>query len=327
MRDILGLLLLCSILSIACTEKVKFNTQGDLPLVFTIDEEGYYNLKYITPSLDQNKIDVLFFIDTSGSMTYEQEQIGNRLSSFTSQFSGTDWRIALSTTNITNDAYPGSHGSLINMNGFNYITPSTPNSSTLFKDHLKRPISCSADCNDHERGIYNAALAVLNPNSRHFFRDYSHVHFVFVSDEDENSNGQNLETYDQPQNLVQMVQGTLRPLSFTAHSIINRPDDIDCLASHGNSYGNVYKSVADLTQGVVGDVCAADYSAQLSEISTKIFKKTSSFDLPCKPNQSDMEISFTDPNISSSWNIVGKNLIFEPALPVGSEVNVKFKCE
>ena len=73
---------------------------------------------YTVPEIQTNKVDILFLVDTSGSMSSIQDQIGSRFSSFiqvmTSSNNIIDWQIAITSTNMQAINGPeGSRGQLV----------------------------------------------------------------------------------------------------------------------------------------------------------------------------------------------------------------------
>ncbi len=50
-----------------------------------------------------NKVDVLFVVDSSGSMANERAALGSRLANFTSGLVGLDWQICVTSTDPTRE--------------------------------------------------------------------------------------------------------------------------------------------------------------------------------------------------------------------------------
>ena len=105
--------------------------------------------------------------------------------------------------------------------------------------------------------------------NRDCFRANTPLNVVFLTDEDENNDGQNLDSISQPANLVNTARATLGNVPFMVHAIIayNNPS---CYQSEGNERASVHNSLALMTDGIVGDICANDYAGQLASISLKI---------------------------------------------------------
>ncbi|MFN7728372.1 MAG: vWA domain-containing protein [Bdellovibrio sp.] len=178
----------------------------------------------VTPN--SGKVDILFVDDNSGSMSYEQNAIANRFSTFiaTLDAKSVDYRIGIITTDVSSASNPArsinrngalQDGRLIEFStsfpsfsgtGVFYITPSTPNKTALFANTIRRQetLSCEAflaanpsagqtssayqaACpSPDESGIYAANMTVQN-NPNSFIRSDAHLAIVFVGDEDERS--------------------------------------------------------------------------------------------------------------------------------------------
>lgn len=184
-------------------------------------KEYRYN---ITPN--SGKVDILFVDDNSGSMSFEQNLIAQRFSTFISSLDSkhVDYRIGIITTDISSSSNPArtinrngalQDGKLIEFSssfpqhtptGIFYITPNTVNKLDLFANTIRRKetLDCEnflttnsnsiqnssaylAACpSPDESGIYAAHLAVQN-NPNSFIRSDAQLAVVFIGDEDERS--------------------------------------------------------------------------------------------------------------------------------------------
>ena len=223
------------------------------------------NYSQHTSEFVTGKVDILFVVDNSGSMSPEHMEIANRFSMYieTLDKSGLDYQIAMITTDIS--ASPGNYvkkeangwgayqdGKLLEFGGVGgdvVLTKEDQDRVRLFQDLIQREetIECedrgfdSSSCPSHdERGIYAAHLAVKNKEGG-FFREDSHLAIVFISDEDERSVGGdktdssisslpdvylNLEEKDKPINLVKAISQHLgAEKSVTAYAIVVNPEE------------------------------------------------------------------------------------------------------
>lgn len=278
-----------------------------------------------------SKADILFFIDPSGSMREEMLMIADRFSSFISSMVGLDWRVAISSTDMSATGLVGNAGRLIPFQNLSpatyFITATTPNYAQVFRDTISLPKSETVG-DDDERGIYNANLALDRRAEFGFFRPDANLHFVFVSDEDERSSGSNLENFDLPETLISRVGSLLNPPRFTAHSLITRPNDEACLNLNGARYGYIYAEVSRLTRGSIGDICAVDYNQQLLGISYNlIFEGRKYVQLPCSPSLASVRVTLSPVLAGVSHVIAGDRLVFSSLLPPGTRVDVALTCQ
>lgn len=198
-----------------------------------------------------------------------------------------------------------------------------------------------------ERGIYAANLVVKNnPNS--FIRKDAHLAIIVLADEDERSQlywynqqspgsypGYDLESFDQPQTLVNSVRATFGGGKLlSVHSIITMSEA--CKNTQGSqilvngsgvvsgSYGYIYKQASDMTQGVIGDICASDYTTQLGNISTNILNRINSVSLACD-NPSDLVVTIVG-QAGVTYSVSGREVRFSTQLSPGTSVKVKYSC-
>ncbi|MEQ1875366.1 MAG: hypothetical protein ABL958_01890 [Bdellovibrionia bacterium] len=279
------------------------------------------------------QIDILVVVDNSGSMSEEQTNMGDRFPNFIAGLGGTRWRLGITTTDVS---IFGAQGRLLpfGINGVRYIDNDTPDAEAIFRAAVQIGVGGSGD----ERGIYAATLAV-EANESNWIRSDSQLAVIILSDEDERGSGNNLELKDRPANFIATVKRELgqgKPVSV--HSIVTRPGDTVCATSHAGSgggfiigppileYGTVYAELTQMTDGILGDICAANYASQLEEIADDIVSDIESFDLQCEPSGGvTVEIS-PAPKTPIATSVEGTRLYFERPLSPGVEVRLVYDC-
>ena len=212
------------------------------------------------------QVDILFVVDTSGSMSAEQRRMADAFDNFLQGINipGVDYRIGIITMDVESQYNPQKdfgqgRGALQNGNllefpdGSYYLTNDSNNIESQFWETIQRQetIDCERDgyvlsgCpSDDERGIYSAFLAV-NSNKKEFFRQDGHVAFIFLTDEDVRGHGISdlqspyfmPEAYDYPVNLIQIVKTRIGAnTTMSAHAIITNSDS--CLNQQNVQGGN-----------------------------------------------------------------------------------------
>jgi hypothetical protein len=141
-----------------------------------------FKKSFVIDEQEKKKADILFIVDTSGSMKYEQSHIRERFATFIESLKNVDWRVAISTAIIQPYAeFPGSGGTLIKFaqapGSPQMLDANIPGAHYYFAQTIQRPKSCALvnnvdDCNDHERAIYQANLLILKNNKLKFFRPW-----------------------------------------------------------------------------------------------------------------------------------------------------------
>ena len=209
------------------------------------------------------RVDILFVVDNSGSMSSEHKNIASRFSSYISSLdsSGLDYQIAMITTDVSaspnnskkkegNGEGAYQDGKFLEFKkGVTILTEDHSDRVKLFSDLIQRreTLRCEEDdfrgeecASFDERGIYAANLAIERRNSN-FFRKGSHLAIVFISDEDERSTGGEesnhidlpqqyltLESKDEPETLVQTVGRLGSEKSFSVYALVVKPSDSAC---------------------------------------------------------------------------------------------------
>ena len=193
-------------------------------------------------------------------------------------------------------------GRLILFNGNPFLTPDTPNKEALFAEAIQRKetqdceawlksdtykaADYSSNCpSPDERGIYALNLLV-SQNTEGLIRDNAHLAVIILSDEDNRSIGEDsfklgkayaLKTLDQPESFLNLIEQDFdNSKTLKVHSIVVKPGDEACLDEQNDQgddlrdikgqYGSMYAALSEATGGVIGDVCADDYSDQLGAI-------------------------------------------------------------
>ncbi|MBX3019337.1 MAG: hypothetical protein KF767_15735 [Bdellovibrionaceae bacterium] len=295
-----------------------------------------------------NKVDVLVVVDNSGSMEYEQQNMAARFGSLLDKLQGLDWRVGVITTDMDYDSELR-WGRLIKMQGTNryYIDSSMDyaQAKAAFAATVQRP---TWEGSSWEQGIrstyYSIARAVYwnqsdEPNSRNrnFYRDdAAALSVVLVSDAHETYRGAG-EDANRPEHLVSLVRDRWPNKAFSFHSIVVKSGDDACLYARPNGlqgneqYGTHYETMSALTGGVVGSVCAADYSGQLGSIGQATVDQVRSATLDCAPldtngdGKPDVQIITSNGAAAPGYSVSGLKITFAANLPPGAN-ELKYSC-
>lgn len=285
-------------------------------------------------------VDILFVDDNSGSMSTEQSKMAQKFPDFKEklQLDNIDFRIGVITTDVSaspnNKVKKPANGNgafqdgnfLKSSNGYDILTPETPNLNAEFANIIQRQETLECEANNYkeefcpstdERGIYAVNMAIDKKDPRFFREDSPLLAVVILSDEDERGDGDNLEAYDLPETLVEKVANQLgNNKQISVSSLIIKPDlgsfgynnvnaDQACYdqqAAQGNQwvygeYGTQYarlakpdsslKTYGNILDGYLGNICAYSYSDQLKGIANKISTDSFYVQLECKPATQD----------------------------------------
>lgn len=309
--------------------------------------------------------DVLFVVDNSGSMYEDQVELGTKFPNFLSSLAALDYRIAITTTDVRtaenirlNTNRPGptngngafQDGRLISFaNGAPYLSGSLSTSveQSYFLDAITRDETrlCEVRNNGHhynadacpsgdERGILAAAMTVEN-NPSDFIRPTGHLAVVFLSDEDEGSDGVFVDNREVPVNFVNNFRSRYPNKSLKAHSIIIRPNSTEgqtCFNEQSQSllagqFGTAYDELSRITNGNVGSICADDYTSQLRDIGASVSQVREV--LPCRPINNQIGVSFSPQppyTVNHTYSSFQNEVLFSRALPQGTKIRFQFTC-
>lgn len=255
--------------------------------------------------------------------------------------------------------------------GVPYLTPSTPNAASVFNTAIRRQETISCEQNNYnrdlcpsgdERGVFAASLA-LERNDQGFFRPTAPLAIIVLADEDErsglypggsqNTNSQDygfsLQDSDRPETLVSRFRAQYPNKTLSVHSIIVKNGDQSCLNTQSaqggsnpyvrGSYGLLYAQLSQLTGGVIGSVCEADYGKQLGEIAYAIQDQIPSVSFPCPVIEYDLDddgtleyykLSF-EPQppfpVAESFDRDRLLVEFDKELPPRTKIHLKYACE
>lgn len=301
--------------------------------------------------------DIIINVDNSYSMADIQTSMANRVSNLISKLNGLDsYRIAVITTDWYNSS--PSHANYIDgqfdkfSNGSYCLTKGVANAATLLGNLVQREESIyqPTSGNGYERGIYTTYRAFEryktsgSPESN-CLRQNVPKHVILISDENEAlyqeddddqpilslplSNGQK----SNGDNLITLASNTFGSSAFTFHSIIINPfttEGEQCLKkkqefSYNSKYGTDYAKLSQKTKGVIGSVCAADYSTQLGVIGDSIVAGEKSFGLDCVPKEVTNVQRVSNSQNYSGYTVNGNKIEFNSSTP-NDTYRVTYHC-
>jgi len=201
------------------------------------------------------EVDILWVIDSSGSMSEEQQKLSDNFASFMQYFleSSLDYHIGVTTT----DCDGNDRGHLEQAAGMRFITPDTPNPVETFRQMAVVGTDGSSD----ERGRQAAWLALNDPllsgfNSG-FYRDDASLHVIVISDEhDHTTTDPSLHEFTSWMNALKPD-----PEMATFSGIIGPRGG--CATSED---GTEYRSVIQVVGGIEASICQDDWAPLLEQL-------------------------------------------------------------
>ncbi|MCX7978611.1 MAG: hypothetical protein N2578_06365 [Bdellovibrionaceae bacterium] len=265
----------------------------------------------------QRKIDILWVIDTSGSMRTSQTNIANNFSAFINRFQslGYDFHMGVTST----DAYLHYHfnnpnrsrlkdGVGTNRSGVYIMNRNTPNLQNVFMTNIMLGTSGSGD----ERAFSSMEATLNNPLNAGFRRPGAFLAVIIVSDEDDYShydwgngvasyyftedlNDPNMFSVTHFKNYLDTLTNSSpsgpRNYSVSAITIL----DNACLAQLTDEFperkiGRRYLELVEMTGGQRGSLCG-DFASTLSLISDRVIELSTTFRLDREPYESTIVVT------------------------------------
>jgi hypothetical protein len=276
-------------------------------------------------SVANNKVDVLWVIDNSGSMYTKQEKLGAGFSSFVQVFTNKnfDFRIAVTTsdTRATPAGQAGEFQSLpypyqhptdgTRSNPVNYVGANGPsvkiitNSTTNLADHFISNVRVG-DTGDANAKILDAITLALDSNAlagvnTGFLRADAHLAVIMVSDADDGDSNFGLGSTASITNVQNTLQ-TLKPdrfdvitrkykKNFTVSAVVvNNPADTNCVVPFEE--GVEFKQLSTATNGSIANICDNNFATGLNQISQRIAEAITEIPLAQAPDTSTIKIYF-----------------------------------
>lgn len=312
----------------------------------TIQGFQFHQDSFTAPGGD-TKVDALFVVDNSPSMSIEQTKLGDGFNGFINvlnQFNF-NYQIGFVTTDMSGTG-PTKDGKLLKIQGTNtYLLKwSDVNQRPRHQDLFKATVTRSEVGSGDERGIY-AAIKALQRNEHGFLRSDADLAIIIISDEDERSRGRDslrLESgKDYPSDLIKVATQIKGSKAFTAHALVIKNGDKGCLKqqqAQGSDatpyYGKMYQELATRRNGKTGSLCEADYTDQLAEVSRKLIRRTESVTMKCVPDINrdkgrDVQVILPQSYINEGGRatVNGSKIVFNPEIIQGTVIEYSYWCK
>lgn len=304
--------------------------------------EGGGNLTYVhdISSLKTiNKVDILWVVDSSGSMSEEQSYLGTNFRSFISSLatSNSDFQVGVTTTDICSDQNPGNvpmnqrwcptldgsssthlRGSLVGNSGRKVLKPATANLNTVFTQYANVGVNGSS----FEHGLKAAEMAVtksLTGQNEGLVRSDAFLAVIVVSDEEDDGIG--LGKTDSftginyvnaglttarytDDNLLSYLTTTKGAGMFSVSAITGtrQPNGQMCTSPHSQPQeeGTQYINAARKSGGIIQSICDTNWSTSLASIGRDINAQSSQILLSKLPYVGTVRVYVNDVE-STDW--------------------------
>lgn len=269
--------------------------------------------EYFT-QLEPSQADILWVIDSSCSMSDEQDSLVQNFPYFIEFFltRGLAFRLAVTTTNVADPNSEGLDGAL---NGDPpWITEATPDLEPAF---LERALVGIDEGHGKEKGLEAAYLAIAEPHDgdEGFVRDDAQLAIVLVSDEPDHTERLNEPDYDQYINWedfsawLNALKGPQMERMSQLSAIVGiGPDGFDDPNGCGNqaeqgqgaARGDGYLEAAAATGGTWVSICTADWGDMMARVGLAAAGLMDAWPLEEEPEPGSLEVE-VDGRSVSGW--------------------------
>lgn len=298
------------------------------------------------------KVDILWVVDSSGSMSEEQAYLGNNFSSFITQLvtAGHDFQTAVTSTDVCQDTIPNElalrrcpvnyggsaatrlRGSFVGAAGRKVLKNTDADIIARFTDYTKVGISGSG----FEHGLKAAQMSiekVTNAENEPLIRAGAFLAVIVISDEQDDGiglslndggNGRNFTaegltsfkyTEDDMIDYLKVIKGEGK-FSISAIAPTLAADGTVCTSAHSkpNEAGTQYIKAAQKTGGIIQSICETNWSASLAQIGYDLNAQLTQIVLTAKPFAGSIKVLVNDLPVTTWTYNEGNNAVkFDPA--------------
>ncbi|MBH24318.1 MAG: hypothetical protein CMH57_07700 [Myxococcales bacterium] len=311
--------------------------------------------------IDGRKVDVLFVIDGSGSMSEEQGNVSRNLGQFlsTAELLNNDFQIGVTHLDL---------GEAVRFNGEQYeagelmgdpafLTRQYPNYLTEFQNRVDMGASggsqeagleasrkalsdpyitetndtCTNDSQCSDPYPYCGPNNVCGGRNAGFLREDASLEIIILSDEEDQSTA----TPDFYVDFFQSIKGfrndSLLNVSVIVGADVSRNTPAMCSSSNGDAEaGRRYDTVAQNTGGTTGSICAADFGGYLQNIGNRAFGLRREFFLSRVADPATVQVRVDGVDQSTGWvyDETTNSVVFDRnAVPMaGATIEVEYEA-
>ena len=291
--------------------------------------------------LAEPKVDVLWVVDNSGSMGEEQDNLSNNFNQFMieAQTMDVDYQIGVITTEIqeASDAsddsgHPGMRIEPGVLFGDPKIITNTPSAESQFSRNIKVGTCCSDEA---EAGLKAAKMALSSPlvddpsKNGGFLRDDAKLSIIFVSDEDDQSDG----SVDLYADFFKNIKGFRNEaLMFVSAIVGDSPNGCQSGQTGDAAAGERYIELTRLTGGYFRSICDSSWGQNLADLGVLTFGTQIQFFLSRLAISSTIQVRINgssiiqDPNSGWAYDSQSNSITFGPAgvPPEGATIEVEY---
>lgn len=264
------------------------------------------------------ELDVLFVVDSTGSMEQEQEAFAAAADSFVASLDeiGLAWQIGVTTMD------PDDLGKLRGEPWI--ITPAADDPVGA----LEAAVQVGTNGSAIEAGLYAATAAIDSTTTANlgFRRIDAPLHIVMVSDGDDASDGQLGPDPVATAHLILDAEALRTGHAVRVSAVVGTEED-GCSGPYGAAlYGDRYLQLVTATGGVAVDICTADFAEVADAVRAYGIEWPTRFTLQADPVDDSVIVEVDVVRQTVGWSIEHQTpaLVFDAAPPADAEINVHY---
>ncbi len=263
------------------------------------------------------KLDIVWIIDNSGSMSDEQDALGANFSAFIEDFitKDVDFKMAITTTD-TSSSYK--KGRMVYNSDIKLNSAAAQSDPAKFMDDFRNMVKVGTSGSGYEKGL-EASEGFMEKYAASFLRSDAYLAVVVLSDEEDQSS-KAVDSYTDYLKSFKSEDGLIK-----VYSIV----DVGLSNNQGYGVSTGYKRYADAsknTAGIVADI-RDDFHNSLSEMGNSIINLLDSFALANAPVDGTLKVFVNGVETTNyTFDVASRSIKFDTASlpPVGAEITVTY---
>ena len=211
------------------------------------------------------KVDILFVVDSSGSMQEHQAKLAINIPEFTAAFtknSQLDYHIGVVTTDMSSSLHAGRLVGAVKI-----VNRRTPNADQILAGNLKVGVNGSGTEKSYAPVLAALKKPLVDNQNKGFYRPGAHLVIVFITDAEDQS-GMNENVFWKE---LLALKGN-DPSKILAYGVLTASFDLNCKAVSETRPLNIERFLALAFKGTpnVMSLCSPTYGAELASMGTDI---------------------------------------------------------
>lgn len=262
------------------------------------------------------KLDIVWIIDNSNSMSDEQSALGTNFSAFINEFitKDVDFKMAITTTDTSSSS---KKGQMVSGSDTKLTSAKAKANETQFKSDFRNLVKVGVNGSGYEKGL-EASEGFMQKYASSFLRPDAYLAVVILSDEEDQS-AKSVAYYTDNLKSFKNEAGLVKVYSIVDVNKTNRGSGI-------STGGDRYIDASVKTAGVVSDI-RDDFYQSLSAMGDSIINLLDSFALAHDPVPGSLKV-YVNGELDNNYTFdaTSRSIKFDEnhLPPVGAEVKVTY---